>query len=401
MFRKADRTPAGSESATDDDQAAIGSWVPVWRVAGMVFIAYPIARVLIQPPGPGITILALAATAMFAAIIWAVARKDAYDRSRSGLWLAALNLGIIAIATALTLIEPDSGWIVFFYFASTTASMLLPERRAVALIAIAGFAAGVSLLPTEDLASAVVQGVAVSVIGLTVYSMAALRRTNLKLHEARQELAAMAVAEERDRIGRDLHDVLGHSLSLIAIKSELAGRLLPGDPERARLEIADVERVARDSLGAVRETVSGYRRPTLEGELAQARVALDAAGIEPTIRNEVGPLAASEDAVLAWAVREAVTNMVRHSAARHGTITTARHGSVAELEVTDDGHKPSAVREATAAAATLPGTPGSGLRGLRERLERVGGRLEAGPQTDGGYRLVATIPVIGPPVAEA
>jgi two-component system sensor histidine kinase DesK len=401
MFRKADRTPVGSDPATGHDQVAIGSWVPVWRVAGIVFIAYPIARVLIQPPGPGITILALAATGMFAAIIWAVARKDAYDQARSKLWLAALNVGIIAIATALTLVEPDSGWIVFYYFASTTASMLLPERRALALIAIAGLATGVSLLPTEDLASAVVQGVAVSVIGLTVYSMAALRRTNLKLHEARQELAAMAVAEERDRIGRDLHDVLGHSLSLIAIKSELAGRLLPGDPERARLEIADVERVARDSLGAVRETVSGYRRPTLESELAQARVALDAAGIEPTIRHEVGPLAASEDAVLAWAVREAVTNMVRHSSARHGTITTARHGSVAELEVTDDGGEPPGVREAADAAATVPGTPGSGLRGLRERLERVGGRLEAGPRTDGGYRLVATIPVIGPPVGEA
>jgi len=399
MFRRAERTPvvAGSET----DEATIGSWVPLWRVAGIVFIAYPIARILIQPPGPAITALALAATAMFGLVIWSVARRDASDPARARWWLAALDLGIIAIAAILTITEPDSGWIVFFYFASTTASLLLPERRAVALIAIAGLAAGVSLLPTEDPASAVVQGVAVSVIGLTVYSMAALRRTNLKLHEARQELAAMAVAEERDRIGRDLHDVLGHSLSLIAIKSELAGRLLPGDPERARLEIADVERVARDSLGAVRETVSGYRRPTLEVELAQARVALDAAGIEPTIRHEVGPLAASEDAVLAWAVREAVTNMVRHSAARHGTITTARHGSVAELEVTDDGHDPSGVREAADATATVPRTPGSGLRGLRERLERAGGRLEAGPRTDGGYRLVATIPVIEPPVAEA
>jgi hypothetical protein len=112
---------------------------------------------------------------MFAAIIWAVARKDAYDQARSKLWLAALNVGIIATATALTFVEPESGWIVFFYFASTTASMLLPERRALALIAIAGLAAGLSLLPTEDLASAVVQGVAVSVIGLTVYSMSALR----------------------------------------------------------------------------------------------------------------------------------------------------------------------------------------------------------------------------------
>jgi two-component system sensor histidine kinase DesK len=387
MFRQADLKPADAGDGTDE--ARIGSWVPLWRVAGIVFIAYPIARILISPPGPAITALALAATAMFGLIVWSVARRDAYDPARGRWWLAALDLGIIAIATVLTIIEPDSGWIVFFYFASTTASLLLPERRAITLIAIAGIAAGASLLPTEDPASAFVQGVAVSIIGMTVYAMSALRRTNLKLNEARMELAAMAVAEERDRIGRDLHDVLGHSLSLIAIKSELAGRLLPGDPERARSEIADVERVARDSLTAVRETVGGYRRPTLDGELAEARVALDAAGIEPTIRHEVGPLAASEDAVLAWAVREAVTNMVRHSAARHGSIVTARHGTLAELEVTDDGQPPPSSDK-----------PGSGLRGLRERLERVGGRLEAGPQDGGGYRLVATIPVITPPGVE-
>ena len=383
MFRKADRTPVDPGGGIDETR--IGSWVPLWRVAGIVFIAYPIARILLQPPGPAIAALALAATAMFGLIVWSVARRDATDPARARWWLAALVLGIVAIATALTLLEPESGWIVFFYFAGTSASLLLPERRAITLIAIAGIAAGVSLLPTEDPASALVQGVAVAIIGMTVYAMSALRRTNLELHEARRELAAMAVAEERDRIARDLHDVLGHSLSLIAIKSELAGRLLPGDPTRAQAEIADVERVARDSLTAVRETVSGYRRPTLDGELAEARVALDAAGIEPTIRHEVGPLAASEDAVLAWVVREAVTNMVRHSAARHGSITTARHGAVAELEVSDDGQSPPASDK-----------PGSGLRGLRERLERVGGRLEAGPQAGGGYRLVATIPVVGP-----
>ena len=388
MFRKPDATPT-EPGARADEQAAIGSWVPIWRVAGIVFIAYPIVRILIQPPGPAITALALAATAMFGLIVWSVARRDAFDPARARWWLAALDLGIIAIATTLTIVEPESGWIVFFYFGSTTASLLLPERRALTLIAIAGIAGGVALLSIEDPASAVVQGVAISIIGMTVYAMSALRRTNLKLHEARQELAAMAVAEERDRIARDLHDVLGHSLSLIAIKSELAGRLLPGDPDRARAEIADVERVARDSLTAVRETVGGYRRPTLDGELAEARVALDAAGIEPRIRHEVGPLAASEDAVLAWAVREAVTNMVRHSAARHGSITTLRRGSVAELEVTDDGLPPAS-----------SGSPGSGLRGLRERLERAGGQLEAGPLVSGGYRLVATIPVIGPPSLE-
>src|SRR5262249_61739198 len=110
------------------------------------------------------------------------------------------GLGIVAIATILPVAEPESGWIVFFYFASTTASLLLPERRAIALIAISGIAAGVSLLPTEDPASALVQGVAVSIIGMTVYAMSALRRTNLKLHEARMELSASAGAADSDRV---------------------------------------------------------------------------------------------------------------------------------------------------------------------------------------------------------
>jgi two-component system sensor histidine kinase DesK len=376
--------PAGAE-------AAIGRWVPFWRVAGILFIAYPIARLLADPQEPAITLLVLAATGLFAFIVWSAARRDPDDPARRSPWLAALDLCLLAIAVALVRIAPNEGGVVILYFSSTAASLLLPERRALALIAASGIAGAVALLPSMDVESAAVQGLAVAIIGTTVYAMAALRRTNLKLRAAQRELAALAVAEERDRIARDLHDLLGHSLSLIAIKSELAGRLLPGDPERARAEIGDVERVARGSLSAVRETVSGYRRPTLDAELADARVVLDAAGIEPTIEHRVGPLDSAEDSVLAWAVREAVTNMVRHSDARHGTIRTSRRDELAELEVVDDGRLVERAGDEMAVA-------GSGLRGLRERLERAGGRLEAGPIASGGYRLVATIPLMPPGV---
>jgi two-component system sensor histidine kinase DesK len=217
--------------------------------------------------------------------------------------------------------------------------------------------------------------------------MTALRRTNIALHEARQGLADRAVADERDRIARDLHDVLGHSLSLIAIKSELAGRLLPRDPDGARIEIADVERVARESLASVRDTVSGARQPTLANELENARAVLEAAGIASTLDHRAGALAPADDAVLAWAVREAVTNVVRHSGARHAAIHTSRPMTTeAAIEVVDDGADGLAV-------AVVQGTDGTGLRGLRDRLEAVGGRLEAGPLAAGGYRLSATIPV--------
>ena len=191
----------------------------------------------------------------------------------------------------------------------------------------------------------------------------------------------------RSAIGsrRDLHDVLGHSLSLIAIKSELAGRFLPGDPDRAKAEIADVERVARESLASVRDTVSGSRQPTLEHELESARIVLEAAGIESTIEPSAGVLPADGDAVLAWAVREAVTNVVRHSDAHRATIRTRRDGDEAAIEVVNDG--------TGTTPSPDPDAGGTGLAGLRERLERVGGRLDAGPAPDGGYRLVAAIPM--------
>jgi two-component system sensor histidine kinase DesK len=357
-------------------------WLPVWRLVGAAFIGYPIVRILTAPAEPLVALLALAATAIFAFVIWSLARRAADDPRRASLVFAALDIVILALASVIVVLSPGQGWILFLYFASTAATMLLPERRSLALIVLAGVVGGVVVAGTGDVENAAIQGLSVSVIGLTVYALAALQRTNVKLQAAQRELSGLAVAEERDRIARDLHDVLGHSLSLIAIKSELAGRLLETDPERARAEIGDVEGVARHSLAAVRETVNGYRRPTLARELAEARAALDAAGIEPTIDDQVGPLDPADDAVLAWAVREAVTNMIRHSDARHGVIHTARRGGLAEVIVVDDG-----------TALATDSTDGTGLRGLRERLDQVGGQLEAGFQRAGGYRLTAVVPV--------
>ena len=234
--------------------------------------------------------------------------------------------------------------------------------------------------------SAFIQGLSVSIIGITVFAMVALRRTNQELYAARNELATLAVAEERNRIARDLHDVLGHSLSLIAIKSELAGRFLPGDPDRAKAEIADVERVARESLASVRDTVSGYRQPTLERELESARIVLEAAGIASTDRS-IGGHRFRQPRTRSWrgqSVRRSPTSCAT-AMRRRATIRTRRDGDEAAIEVVDDG--------TGATPAPDPDGSGTGLAGLRERLERVGGRLDAGPSPDGGYRLAATIPI--------
>lgn len=394
-----DRAATGTDAPASEASAAgvlwapdgrEGSWIPAWRVAGAAFIAYPIVRIIGQPPEPVVAALVLAATAAFALLLWAVARRDPMDPRRASPWLAGLDIAILGLVAAAEVRAPGQGWFALFYYASTAASTLLPERRALGLIVAAGIIAALTLTLSVDPASALIQGLSVSVIGVTVFAMTALRRTNVKLHRARQELATLAVAEERNRIARDLHDVLGHSLSLIAIKSELAGRLLPAEPERARAEIADVEQVARDALASVRETVGGYRQPTLDRELANAKVVLDASGIDSTIDHAVGPLPSSQDVVLAWAVREAVTNVVRHSAASHATIRTSRRGSQAELEVIDDG-APESARSALAGTAA---TDGTGLQGLRERLEGAGGHLDAGPGAGGGYRVIATVPIV-------
>ena len=205
-----------------------------------------------------------------------------------------------------------------------------------------------------------------------------------QLRAAREELARLAVAEERLRFARDLHDLLGHSLSVIVLKSELAGRLLPAAPERAAVEVADVERAAREALRQVRAAVAGYRQPALRSELAAARELLAAAGIVASIDDAAGPLSPELDALLAWAVREGVTNVIRHSRARHCAIRVSRHGEVMRVEVTDDGR------------GLTDGSPsgGSGLAGLSERAVAHGGRLQAGPLPAGGFRLLLEAPAV-------
>jgi signal transduction histidine kinase len=191
-----------------------------------------------------------------------------------------------------------------------------------------------------------------------------------------------AADEERLRLARDLHDLLGNSLSLITIKSQLARRLLtPGDASLVANEIADIERVARESLQDVRHAVDGYRQPSLGSALAGARVALAAAGIDSTIDVTAESLPTAVDATLAWAVREGVTNVIRHSKAAACSIRLTRESREASLEITDNGSQ---------AGSTAPG---NGLRGLQERAAARGGHADAGPLPDGGFRIFVSVPL--------
>jgi two-component system sensor histidine kinase DesK len=383
-------TDAGS-TAPESTFEPRGRTSMFYRSAAFVFIAYPILLLISRSPDVIEAALVLTGTVTFVGLLVFASRLPSADPQRSSPIGAVLVLLLLAVAIALVLRSPESGFYPFFYFASTGASPLLPVRRALALMVLSGIAAGLSVLwLSGDLATAIVQGVSVTIIGVTIFSTAQVRRTNMQLTRARHEVARLAVADERMRIARDLHDTLGQSLSVITLKSELAGRLLPADPVRARGEVLDIERVARDALAAVRETVGGYRQPTLKAELAAARKALEAADIVPTIDAIDDDLPPAVEAVLAWTIREGVTNVVRHSGAKDARIHIVRQGSWAEASITDDGRGPAR----TAGTSGTPNqAPGTGLVGLAERIAALGGRFETGRTSDGGFRLTVALPL--------
>ncbi len=204
-------------------------------------------------------------------------------------------------------------------------------------------------------------------------------RMNRKLRKANEEIEHLAKVAERERIARDLHDVLGHTLSVITLKSELAGKLMDRDPERARKEIREVEETSRQALSEVRDAIRGYRAQGLAAELAHAKATLETAGV--SVQCDAATtlqLPAMQESVLSLAVREGVTNVVRHARATNCRLHVAQQNGSCRLEIQDDGQ----------GFVTMEG---NGLRGMRERVEMLGGTLERRNQS--GTRLVITLPL--------
>ena len=307
-------------------------------------------------------------------------------------WLPVVIL--TALGLTLTISNGPSWGGLFIYTAAYAAGRLPTIQAALALIAleiinILGVVIG--HLSWSDVASGIAL---VAIVGAVVMGVVRSVATDRELRLAREEIARLAVMTERLRIARDLHDLLGHNLSLIALKSELAGRLLNVAPERAAVEISDVENVARTTLEEVREAVTNYRQPTLANELHAAGEILAAAGIAYDYRNDEGSsdaLPTPLEALLSWTVREGVTNVIRHSHARQCTIRVTRNQQQASIEVLDDG---SASPLQTSEAITVTtGNGGNGLRGLRERVITLGGQCEIGPRATGGFRVAVSVPL--------
>jgi two-component system sensor histidine kinase DesK len=292
---------------------------------------------------------------------------------------------LVAVLVALTVVLlAVGGWAfsAMVVFTAVAAGRRLPPHMAAPVVGALAAGVGIGLAASGRGSDAVALAVTTLGLGWWMIGFARLITTVRELHAAREEVARLAVADERDRFARDLHDLLGHSLSVIAVKSDLAHRLLPDRPEQAAAEVADIGKVARRSLAEVREAVAGSRRPTLPAELAGARDALAAAGIEVHADDPPASLPADAEAVLAWAVREATTNVLRHASARRVGIHLGSAAGQATLEVIDDG----------GGADGRDLDDGSGLAGLAERVARQNGRLEAAPRAEGGFRLAVSVP---------
>jgi two-component system sensor histidine kinase DesK len=287
----------------------------------------------------------------------------------------------VQVALALAFAPWNPAAPTFLIYAASFAARVGPRRDAVriivAIMALGAATAGLLRAPAWFWIAALVFTPLVGWINLHA---AGIARTNARLRMAQEEVRHLAAVAERERIARDLHDVLGHTLSLIILKSELARRVAGRDPERAAREIGDVEQVARKALAEVREAIRGYRG-TLDDEAARARALLEAAGIRAELDVAPPALDRAREEALALALREAVTNTVRHSGATWCRVRVSGDAGGCTLAVSDDGR------------GGIRGE-GHGLRGMRERVEALGGRVAWSSAR--GTTLTATVPAGAP-----
>jgi two-component system sensor histidine kinase DesK len=370
--------------AGPDLRTVIPSRARVGVVLGLLFLAGPLTDLLDESLGAAHVAALLLGLALFVGLYLSLLPPSAW-LTRLGPNAALVALGLLpAIAIVLLLAGAPSSFAALFVYFVAAAGLRLPPRAAVPVTLLTALGVGLAGWLNGDSRSAVAATVLTIVsIGILMTAFGRLARANRELHSTREELARLAVSEERLRIARDLHDLLGHSLSVIALKSELARKLVARDPIQAAAELDDIQSVTRTALAEVREAVQGYRRLALAEALESARSALAAAGIDCELADSGVALPADVDAVLAWAVREGTTNVIRHSGALHCAIRVRADEERAAVEIEDDG------------SAAPASERGSGLNGLRERARRVRGEVEAGALPGGGFRLRLTVPLAG------
>ncbi len=401
MASKGKHISSGVET-NDEVIRESGITIPIWRLYQhfwlLICLYFPLAS-LVSNPGAWLRLAVESLALLFFAIsyTWIMwphpASQGARTRSRSRwslLLLAALGLQV----TLFSLLDGPA-WLWSFLGVGAMAGVLLPMRRAAMVTALLTLLPLLITLFTHRGVAGIdwwwlialmllVRGLGLDMIGVSRL-FSALR----ELHTTRQALARMRVEEERLRLARDLHDLLGQTLSVITLKSELARSLISEDPARCAQELSEIEQVGRTTLREVRQTVAGYRQPNLSSEVDAARQLLEAAGIAYSVEELDGELPQLLDAVLAWTVREGVTNVIRHSRARHCLLRFTREQGRIGVELLND-------RAGTEAAPELCLGQGSGLLGLWERVSVLGGTMEADPLLLEGqphFRLRVALPM--------
>jgi two-component system sensor histidine kinase DesK len=350
----------------------------VFAAVWLYFLYQPLEAAWSSDAAPAWRIVAVAALLLFAGgFVWFFARvryRRGFERPPAAQVWPVLTGGLALLALAAPAAGEDA--MAGLIYVGVAAVMTVRARAALAVVA--GLVVLVLVLPAVipgwkpllDFLPSLVLGC------FAAFGISQVIERNAQLAQAREQLVELAVTQERERLSRDVHDILGHSLTVITVKTELAGRLLeavPASPgcDRARAELADAERLAREALADVRATVSGMRQLSLTGELAAARQALEAAGIAADLPSAVDDVPARYRELFAFALREGITNVVRHSGASRCVVRLTADC----LEVRDDGRGPAG------------SSGGSGVAGLRERARAAGARVEAGPPAEGGFVL--------------
>ncbi|MEM7053261.1 MAG: sensor histidine kinase [Pseudomonadota bacterium] len=345
-------------------------WTPyLW----LIYLSFFFIDWFYRPTDLGFNLLAALTLTLFLILYFSAFRRQG---------VSALCHIIAILALGMAWAPFNTGASVLFIFAASfvyrVGSMRTGLKLLAAVVVLASLMAPLAPIPLIFWLPATIVSL---IIGLANLFFAQNERKNAELRLSQAEVRRLARVAERERIARDLHDVLGHTLSLITVKSELAGRLIETEPGKAAAEIRSIEQTARTALAEVREAISGIHEITLDEALDQARLALQS--VDVTLKNEVDPaiqLTQQSEAMLALVVREAVTNIIRHADARTCTIRLVQDQASSQhrLEIIDDGR-----------GHIRP--EGNGIQGMRARIESIHGQLSIAEHKNGGH-LIAQIP---------
>lgn len=347
----------------------------VYALIWLLYLIYPISDLLGSPHPSWQYPVGILGITLFVVVYVRVWRGRA---KQVEILLSGIVITVVAVSLCLLL---DNAYLGVFIYAAAAYARLKSTRQ-FALLGAANIIVMlvVSFITRMYFGTFIGLGFAVIATTVGVRGVTALISYAQALREAREEVARLARSEERERIARDLHDLLGHTLSLVVLKSDLAGRLLERDPSAAANEIRELQGVARAALGEVREAVTGYLPRSLQGELTHAGRMLRAAGIRASLPETAPEMPPEQDAALALVVREAVTNVIRHSGAGSCSISICPGSDGLSLTIEDDGRMPEG------------SVPGNGIEGMRLRVEHLRGELRwAGVP---GMRLSVTLPAL-------